>query len=525
MEALLQHCKETELSVGQSITEPDYDFENITAFQNDNPCQDTTESHEITGLESENSGSDEVTVDRTEYESCLDKEEPLHDESLESVLNEKLSNGKRIKTRSKSLELFYIENFANLESCDDEVDGDVKNDIFDSGASQQWKSGNLTQGSEVEDYNYNNSNSNNKNSNDNNSNNDSKNYNDSKNKSNSNDNDNSSINNNNGYNDSYNNNNNNNNNNDTKGLWEITKALNAYERYMSQSSLDELSCIEEEGSLEDESSEQSGNEGIELVEEDLKMNLLKTEKQKIDVLENSTIECQEDENEMLNAEMVQEKEFDNEIIDNERFEKGQFVKKTPSEKLVKEHKPEEQSVQQKLNQQTLSDVRSNNKGFKNGFNEPKLVKQTSKAERLGNRLQNEEIKEAERNGVEENGLEFSEGEDSDVEESEWETDAENEREENEQTEERGGGGNGRGRGKVYFNDSREYNGDEDDSDDEGETGKPTEAWKSGSNDKEKDRVSFNDSREYEDDSFEEESEFSSDEETSESSVEQRQVER
>ncbi len=236
--------------------------------------------------ESQNSDSDEVPVDRTEYESCLDEGK---------LSDDKPSNEKRIKTRSKSLELFYIENFANLESCG-ESNGDGENDILDGETLQDSRSMGLIQSSEVEDDHYNN--------NHNSSTDNHKSYN---NRSNNNSN---SSNDNNSNNNTVNNNNN-------KGLWKITRALNAHDMYLSQSSLDELSCIEEEGSFEAETSEQSPNEREEIVDKEPKDNVLKTEDVRKDTLDNSVIEYQGKENEGPNVERFKEMESEKDNFEEE----------------------------------------------------------------------------------------------------------------------------------------------------------------------------------------------------------------
>jgi hypothetical protein len=400
--------------------------------------------------ESQNSDSDEVPVDRTEYESCLDEGK---------LSDDKPSNEKRIKTRSKSLELFYIENFANLESCG-ESNGDGENDILDGETLQDSRSMGLIQSSEVEDDHYNN--------NHNSSTDNHKSYNNRSNNNNNSSNDNNS-------------NNNTVNNNNNKGLWKITRALNAHDMYLSQSSLDELSCIEEEGSFEAETSEQSPNEREEIVDKEPKDNVLKTKDVRKDTLDNSVIEYQGKENEGPNVERFKEMES----------EKDNF---------------EEEGLG----------------GLENGFTEKKLLKHKSKIETLENGFQNEESREEQRNGFEENGLEITDDEESDVEESDWETDdEENGRRGHEQTE--GNGGSGGGRGKAYFNDSREYNGDEDDSD-EGEAEELEKQKKSWKDDHGNSRLSKDGSDSDHGDSYEDESEYSSDEDMSDSSVEHRQVE-
>ena len=455
--------------------------------------------------ESQNSDSNEVPVDRTEYESCLDEGK---------LSDEKPSNEKRIKTRSKSLELFYIENFANLESCG-ESNGDGENDILDGETLQDSRSMGLIQSSEVEDDHYNNNHNSGTDSD--------KSYN---NKSNNNNNNNSSSrNDNNGNSNTVNNNNN-------KGLWKITRALNAHDMYLSQSSLDELSCIEEEGSFEAETSEQSPNEREEIVDKEPKDNVLKTKDVRKDTLDNSVIEYQGKENEGPNVERFKEMEsekdnfedegFDNKLTEDQRVEKGRFVEKNPSGSRLDEHKPEEESDQQKFSQRSLVDARNKNGGLENGFTEKKLLKHKSKIETLETGFQSEESREEQRNGFEENGLEITDDEESDVEESDWETDDEEDgRGGHEQTE--GNGGSGGGRGKAYFNDSREYNGDEDDSD-EGEAEELEKRKKSWKDDQGSNRVSKDGNDSDHDDSYEDESEYSSDEDMSYSSVEHRQVE-
>lgn len=493
---MVEDHKETQVSVEQSMD--DYIDKSTTKSQESNLGEDTNKSSELI---EKIASDDEDSVDRTEYENCLEEGNPSQQGSLE-FLNEKISDGKHIKTRSKSLELFYIENFANVENPDGSIGkGDVENLISDNETSKQLKS----QSFETEDDARNNDNSSNYSDNDT-EHNDSENSGSSNhdnieensdNKSNEDNNSSSNIN--------HNvDNNHNNNKNSNKGLWEITKALNAYDWYMSQSSLDELSCIEEEGTVDEDSSEQSENEG-----EESKFDILKPEYQGEG---NETNEKRFSENEMSN-----EQERRN----------GSFVKKNSSGKGLDELKAKNPSVQAKRNHQRLSEEEYSDEKPHNELNESRVSLKEPEMEELQNGVQNEESREDQRNVLGVNGVEE---EDSDVDESGWETDEENEGSENEQRAQLAGGGNGGRRVKVYFNDSREYNGDEDDSDVE-EIEERKEPRKGERGDKGNARVSFNGSKRYhddvndddDDDSYEETSEYSSEEEMSDSSVEQKKV--
>ena len=484
----MEDHEETELGVEQSMD--DYIDKTTANPQENNHCEDTNMSHVPVELELERLASDdENSVDRTEYENCLDDSSPSRQESLE-FFNEKISDGKRIKTRSKSLELFYVENFANIENSDGSGGKrDVENVTSDNETPKKLKSESSIRSFETGNDTRNNEKSNNCSNNDtedsnktensensvsinrnpsNNNNNNNNNKDNSDNKSNQNNSDRSNINN-------SVNNNHNNNKNSNKGLWEITKALNAYDLYMSQSSLDELSCIEEEGTFDEESSEQSENE---------------IEESKNDRLEP---EYKRDRNKSSNENGFREKDFfnnkssNNEMSNEPGLRNSSFLNKNSLGKGLSEHQTEKLSVQEKPNHQRLDEGG---------------------------------------NGLEVNGFEE---EDSDVDESEWETDEENEGSGNEERGQLADGGNSGRRAKVYFNDSREYNGDEDNSDEE-ETKERKEPRKGERNNKEDSRMSINGSRRYhddvddgEDDSYEETSEYSSEEEMSDSSVEQKKV--
>jgi hypothetical protein len=316
---------------------------------------------------------------------------------------------------------------------------------------------------------------------------------------------------NNNNNNNVNNNNHSSNNNDAKGLWEITRTLNARDRYVSESSLDGLSCIEEEGSLDEDSSEQQ--------EEEPKSN--KHEDKSEYIIAERTNELESE-----NACVVEEYS-DDELANDKGFEKEQFAKTDTTGRRGDEHMSGGKRVQQRLDKNSLS----NGRDSEELKNPTLLVKQKLEEERLENRRgDNGEIGETER--VDDTGLRFigfSEEEVSDLDESDWESDEEVDTKGKEEMEKQSGRGDGRREGRGYFNDSREYNADEDDSD-EGGDGERVEPEKSWGNDRGKLRVPIydkdgddNDGSDY-DSSSEDESEYSSDEEMSDLSVEQRQVE-
>ena len=516
MKDLIRRYKASDLAADKD--EHGHDIENATNFQNDNRCDNTRESRELNERETQNGASEDVTVDRMDYECCLDEDNPSNRRSFESS-DEKAPNEKSIRTRSKSLELFYIENFANSESCVDGK-GDIGGSDDNDGnfrISRETNNEELIQDCELENDHYDHNNREKSGSENSCSSDDDK----SKNST--------------AYHSSNNNNANNynnhsSNNNDVKGLWDITRALNARDRYVSESSLDGLSCIEEEGSLDEDSSEQQEDEGEDIVDEKLAMNVCRAKEPKSD--------NHDDESEHIIAERTNELEsenacvveecFDNELANDKGFEKEQFAKTdTSGERRGDEQTSVGKRVQQRLDKNSLS----NGRDSEELKNPTLLVKQKLEEERFENsRGDNGEIGETER--VDDSGLRFigfSEEEVSDLDESDWESDEEVDTKGKEEREKQSGRGDGRREGRGYFNDSREYNADEDDSDEGGdeERVEPEKTW---GNDRGKLRVPIydkdgddNDGSDY-DSSSEDESEYSSDEEMSDLSVEQRQVE-
>ena len=183
------------------------------------------------------------------------------------------------------MELFHIENFANLESSfnsNDGIDGDVCNDALDNRTSHESIGVDLVQKSDLEDNNNNGYTHKDSNDDNNNENSRTNNY---------------SIKSN-GDENNVNNSNHNSNNNNTKGLWKITRALHVYG---SHSYLEELSCTEEEGNLEEESSDQPENETKEIADEEvLGKNLLEKKDQEKNERNESIIQHQRKKNEDIN---------------------------------------------------------------------------------------------------------------------------------------------------------------------------------------------------------------------------------
>ena len=497
----------TEQSVDQSIQ----DRNNSSERERNDLCANTTDSHEKQELELHNSVQHEDQVDRTEYESCLDEGNALNNQSVE-LFNNRLSNGTRVRTRSKSLELFYNENFANLENgC--EVDDSIQDGVITGNVSGESDSSRNDFEVENSSCGYNrkfkerSSDNNNNRSSNSNSNNGIDNEPDGLVDNNNSNNFNKDIGNN-----SYSQNKN-------KGLWEITKALNAYEQYMSQSSLDELSCIEEEGSLEEVTSEMSENGGDVICGEGLNQNVLEMNELRENGPENGAIGYQEGLNVQRSNEKHSGEVYDDDSDIEQVNDEEPFPDQKPFQNRLNDHRLDEQFYQQKL-----SEDFSDGKLIENGFKGKEVLKRKPTRERLQS-----EIVEGQRyeNGVE--GSELEEEEGSDVETSEWESDVGDVGERVEENGQGGGGSYGR-RKRVSFNDSKEYNGDDSDvgeMDDEDEH-RSKNLTKRRQDDERKRDMAFVDSKtndDYDDDedSFEDESEYSSEEEMSDSSVEQGKV--
>ena len=498
---MVEDLQEPELNIDQTIV--DYvDKTTATNPEENKVCEDANKTPVSVEQDlGEICSNDICSVDRTEYENCLDDKNQSQHGDVDG-LNEKISNGQRIKTGSKSLELFYIENFANLETSDSSGGEPPANVNFDNEPSKKFSSENSFQSYEVEDNANSIVDSNNFISNDAEDNDSSKNAGSDVSNNRNSSNHNGSVSSSNITNTVSNHKNSKN---SGKGLWEITKALNAYDWYMSQSSLDELSCIEEEGTVEEESSEQSVNEG--------------------DVSKNERLKPQVEKNESSNGKTFREKDcFDHnspldEMSNEQGLQKGSFAKNKSTGKELNEHQAEKLNVQEKRNHHRSGEGGYNDVELHNGLNKQRILKRGPEIEELINGHQDIDDQ---RNGLEENSVEE---EDSEVDESSWETDEEIEGSGDEEVDQIEGGGSEGRRRKVYFNDSREYNADENISDDE-ETEKPRTGQR---NDKGDIRMSFNSSRKYDDeekddDSYEETSEYSSEDEMSESSVEQQKVE-
>lgn len=443
-------------------------------------------------LDSQNLNSDDVRVDRTDYESCFDPEKFTRHESLE-FLNEEPKE-KRMRTRSKSLELFYIENFANLKS--NEVNGiekGIKDESCSSETFEESRDENLFRSPEFEKENDKND----------------------------------------------------------EGLWEITRKLNAYERIRSQNSLEELSCIEEEGSTEGESSEQMETQEDEDDRVKPMDNELKQEELRKDEITNGRVKKRNKEerlqvdnlrNNELNNERLEEKDYVENLFNQEGFEDEEIEEKSIEKLRENEHRHKRQRVnenklkrekfgkefkeqrlnkeqlktelnkqrlkQQEPNVQVLDRTQSKHKELGKGrkeetHKEKSRVKKRDEEHMLGGErfvekglkkmgLRNGKVKEVRFNGTgfEKNGLK------SDVSDVSEEEDDSDEVESEEETDEDLENGEEKSR-EVYGKDA------------------------------EKKTISFNDSREYEeeyDESYEEDSEYSSDEEMSDSSIEHVQVE-
>ncbi|XP_028414654.1 uncharacterized protein LOC114537759 isoform X2 [Dendronephthya gigantea] len=503
---LVQYSKESELAVDQSTD--DCKIENTTDNQNNSLCENATEVPETLGAGLQKSSSNGDQVDRTDYDACVDLEDPS---------NERILNGKKVKTRSKSLEMFYIENFAHL----DRDEGSMSDGIRHDQDFEEERLEDLLQNLVLEDdccdivtendgtvdngdkSNYDNTNSR----------------------------------------DIAKNNSCNGSNEENKGLWEITKALNAFEVYKSQTSLNELSCIEEEGSNEGDSCSQEEREEEGLVGKESKTNALEErlvcanskedvqnrDKSNRNKHNDSRTEAQKGEKGRIEKKKDDQKDTDMDSLEDEEGSEDEFssgngsaegdgLELEPLEQMkldqrelegnkntVPKHqtftenrlgKVKKRSPNESFEESKIDDQMSNKHGLVNGggldldkgAQRGKVSKERELPEirHQENGLEENGLEEnrLQENGLQENGLggEDSEEDDFDDEESEFDTD-----EEDKIRVRKGGDGSDKGKKNLSFNESLEYDDDE----------------------------SY-------DDSYDEESEYSSDEELSDSSTEQHQ---